>query len=352
MSHGPLALVRADAGPQIGSGHVMRCLSLAQALNEAGWRVVLLSIDLPDAQRALWTQPGRELIDLSATAQAGSAEDAAQTAEQLRVFEAQALIVDHYRLDAAWEQAANPERKTSLAIDDPPLRVHRTDWLLNQNLVETASPAVTNGPDLLEGPRYALLRPEFQQQRAQAARRVGPVRRILINLGGFDPKGYTWPVVQQCSALFGAEVTLDVVVGPGNPDQKSLEDWSAERENRLLTVQAPDMAARMLAADLAVGAGGSSAWERCCMGLPSVSLVLADNQRTPVRLGQRAGVLTDGGDLRAANGLESMIQALQSLGNDAKGRERMSLAAQALVDGQGARRVAACLDKHFRSSES
>lgn len=344
--------MRADAGPRIGSGHVMRCLSLAQALNESGWAVSLLSIDLPEGQRALWTRPGREVVDMPPGIRAGSEQDAAFTAQQIKALDAEVLIVDHYRLDAAWEQQANPQGKPSLAIDDPPLRAHRTAWLLNQNLVEAPSSTSVDGPELLEGPRYALLRSEFAQQRAMAAKRPGPLRRVLINLGGFDPKAYTWPVVQQCAALFGPEVTLDVVVGPGNPDLAALQAWSAEHENRLLTVQANDMAARMLAADLAVGAGGSSAWERCCLGLPSVTVVLADNQRASVRLGHRAGVLVDGGDLRAANGLESMATALQALRDDPAARECMAQAAMAMVDGQGAHRVAACITLRTGNSKA
>ena len=350
MSSFPRAVVRADAGPRIGSGHVMRCLSLAKALNESGWAVSLLSIDLPEAQRALWACPGRDVIDLPSSLEAGSGQDAALTAEHMLRQEAQALIVDHYGLDLDWEQAANPEQRTSLAIDDPPLRRHRTDWVLNPNLVETPSRPSSGGPEFLEGARFALLRPEFVQLRnAKPARPVGPVRRLLINLGGYDPQGYTWPVVQRCSALFAAELTLDVVIGPGNPDLEALRDWASEHENRLLTVQAADMAARMSAADLAVGAGGSSAWERCSLGLPTVTVVLAENQRTSVRLGHRAGVLVDGGDLRAANGLESVAEALRLLRDDAAARERMAQAGKALVDGQGAGRVAARLTKNSGS---
>lgn len=352
MSDTPLALVRADAGPDIGSGHVMRCLSLAQALNAVSWRVFLISKALPDGLRELWMQAGRGLIDLPSNTQVGSKQDAQLTARHLVGMDAQALIVDHYGLDADWEQAANPEGRAALAIDDPPLRAHSTDWLLNQNLVEDTSSARADGTGLLQGPRYALLRPEFAMYRGRHKRQFGPVRRVLISLGGFDPKGYTWTVVQRCEALLGASVILDVVVGPDNPDQAALQAWASEQEHRLLTVQAQDMAARMMAADLAVGAGGSSAWERCCLGLPTVCVVLADNQRVPVQLGQRAGVLCDGGDLRTANGLDCLVEASQALKNDAGARERMSHAALKLVDGQGAGRVAACLNRHHRSSET
>lgn len=352
MKARPRALVRADAGPRIGSGHVMRCLSLAQALNESGWTVYLLSAGLPEVQHALWSQPGREVIDLPPSLHAGSELDSAVTAEQLRKLNAEALIVDHYALDGAWEEAANPMRTASLAIDDPPLRDHSTDWLLNQNLVEVPTASSGTAPDVLEGPGYALLRPEFLRLRGEVRRTGKSVRRVLVNLGGFDPQGYTWPVVQLCRDLFGPEVTLDVVVGPGNPDLHHLQGWSAERSGRLLTVQAQDMAARMLAADIAVGAGGSSAWERCCMGLPSATVVLADNQQAPVRLGQRAGVLLDGGDLRDPSGLESLAKALSKLRDEPDTRQALAQAAQALVDGQGARRVADCIIKKVGSDKA
>lgn len=331
----------------------MRCLSLAQALKAAGWQISLLSAGLPAAQRQLWLAEDCPPIDLPRQIGVGSAEDAATTAGCLRELSADALIIDHYRLDAGWEAAANPDRRVSLAIDDPPLRSHVTDWVLDQNLgALPAAAQATRGASLsahLQGPSYALLRPEFSKVRAGLQRQCGRVRRLLVNLGGYDPQGYTWPVVQQTTERLGKDVYIDVVVGPGNPDQAALQAWAASANGRSVTVQANDMAARMAAADLAIGAGGSSAWERCCLGLPSLTAVLADNQRELVRMGAQAGVMREGGDLRSPAGLQQLDRALQDGLDDEPGRMAMAAAAMALVDGQGAARVAATLTAAIRN---
>lgn len=297
---------RADASLQMGSGHVMRCLTLAQALAAEGVECLFICrehqgnlLDLiaskgfmphvlpaPDTEAAeILADNGDELAHarwLGVT----QSQDAAQTSFVIQGMELDWLVVDHYGLDATWEQVLQPFYKRLMVIDDLADRRHVCDLLLDQNLgrkEQDYAGLVPGSCKMMIGPQYALLRPEFAELRNHSIeRRENPaVRQILISMGGVDPENVTGRVL---SALQGCPISKDcrvvIVMGAKAPwlqavkEQAASLPWPTE-----VLVDVQDMAKKMAESDLSIGAAGSTSWERCCLGLPSIVIVLAENQK-------------------------------------------------------------------------
>lgn len=293
---------RTDASVQIGTGHVMRCLTLADALRDAGAKCTFICrshtgnlIDLIHQRGhtsiALATRPlapADEPETLRHAAWLGSdwANDAAETVQCLGSLCADWLVVDHYALDRRWEAALRPHCKHLMVIDDLADRAHNCDLLLDQNLgrtLEDYQPHLPHTTPALIGPRYALLRPEFSALREDSlSRRNSPeLKHLLITLGGVDQDNYTEQVLnalRQCPLPTSLDIT--VVMGAHAP-------WLEQIKAAALTmpcptqvlVNVPHMARWMTVSDLCIGAAGGTAWERCSLGLPSFVIAMADNQQ-------------------------------------------------------------------------
>ena len=298
--------VRADALPGIGSGHVMRGLCLADALRARGASVRFLCRDLPAHLSELVTGHGHELAALPSRSMVPRPAESAWP-ENLRTQDLQDvgaalqdwvgcdwLVVDHYAASSAWEHGARRHARRLMALDDLG-RTHDCDLLLDANLYPdgTSPYAGRLSPTcrVLLGPAYALLRPEFLSARAVAVVRDGPAQRLLVFMGGMDADNATGQVLAalQCIGRAGRPAAIDVVIGQGHPARPEIMaaclSMGAE-----LHVQTTDMAGLCAAADLAIGAGGSATWERCAVGLPTLALCLADNQRAILHHGSRAGL--------------------------------------------------------------
>jgi len=300
---------RTDASLLMGSGHVMRCLTLADALKAQGAQCHFISRAHPGHLLELIRQRGfaftvlpAELLappaaNIQAVGDSAKEPDHAswlssdwQTdAEESRAILAKLqpdwLVVDHYALDQRWETALRPHCKKLMVIDDLADRPHQCDLLLDQNLGRQPQDYANLVPaqcKVLTGPQYALLRPEFAALRAYSLqRRQQPVlKQVLITMGGVDQPNATGQVLQ---ALKGCTLPQDcrisVVMGLQAPwlqqgrAQAQAMPWPTE-----VLVNISDMAQRMADSDLAIGAAGSTSWERCCLGLPTLLVVLADNQ--------------------------------------------------------------------------
>jgi UDP-2,4-diacetamido-2,4,6-trideoxy-beta-L-altropyranose hydrolase len=255
---------------------------------------------------------------------------------------ADTLVVDSYGIDIRHERAFRAAAHAIFVIDDLADRPHDCDMLLDQNFGrdgEDYEALVPAGAEVLAGSSWALLRPEFAASRASAlARRDAghPVRRILISLGLSDVAGASMRAVQ---AVLAAETGahLDVVLGRKTEGFSRLEDMAASRLDVTLHVDAADICRLMVEADLAVGAGGTSTWERCCVGLPGIVLVLAENQRdVAARLAALGAVVPIFDPLDAA----AMTSAVRRLASDAGARAALSRASAALTDGTGAPKIA------------
>jgi len=336
---------RADASPSIGHGHVMRCLALAEALRRLGAECAFVCRQSGDAAAAAIVAAGirLHLIDTPDNDQQADAE--ATLAVLSSGAPADWLIVDHYRLDAVWETRLAAWAKATMAIDDLADRPHACQLLLDQNWHD--DPAVRYAGrvpascETLFGPEWALLRPEFAAERARLTARDGRIEQILLCFGGADAPDATGQALAVLGTL-AAKLELDVVVGAGNPHQAALRERCAGLPAATLTVGVSDIAQRMAAADLFIGAGGTMTWERACLGLPGITIAIADNQLALSRRLAEAGESVDLG-LLSPDALEHLPAALGALLADAVQVQRMGAALSRRCDGLGADRVAARL---------
>lgn len=334
--------IRADASAAIGSGHVMRCASLADALRERGHAVDFVTRGLPAHLADDLHGRGHGLLAL-APGTVTEAEDAAES--RRRAGTPDWWVVDHYALGRTWELAVRHDGGRLLAIDDI-LRPHDSDLLLDQNLHGTPderyATLVPPRCTRLLGPRYALLRAEFAQARATVAPRDGRVKRLLVFLGGMDADNVTERVLRAVQAARLADVGVDIVVGAGHPALERIQALAGELPNARCHVQTSRMVDLLAHADLAVGAGGTATWERCALGVPTLALCIADNQRDLLDAGSRAGIVyvPDSADQSDPDALATHLRAL--VGNTAL-RRWLSRNAFDCVDGNGARRVAAAM---------
>jgi len=310
MTGSPTILLIADAGPLIGGGHVMRSLTLARALEKAGARCAFLATPEVETVLKAFAQ------DVERRAEAGDFD---------------AVVFDHYGLGREDHERIAGGRP-ALVIDDLANRRLGGDIVLDSGPARLAGDylgLIGDEAELLLGPRHALVREAFQRR---ARDRSGPVRRVLIALGLTDVGGVTVKVMDTLTpSLTGVEI--DVVVGGGAPSLGELRHRAGRAPHFHLHVDTPDMADLAAAADIAVGAAGSSSFERCVLGLPSVMLVLAENQR------EAAEALDAAGAAIAAGTVEELKPAFDRLKADDALRVRMGAAATALCDGQGAGRV-------------
>lgn len=342
MPETPLALFRCDAGPKIGGGHVMRCLVLADALAEHGWRCGFAVGGESIAAVPALGRAGHAVLALD---DGGAGEPAVMARRWPEGCDL--LVVDHYGWDAELEGACRPWARMVLAIDDLADRAHDCDCLLDQNLgrrAEDYDGLLPARARLLVGPGYALLRPQFAAARAEAlARRrrsdAGPVR-ILISMGATDPAGATGVALDGVT-VSGLDGPVDVVLGLAAPALDNVRRMTAAIGPRArLHTDVRDMAALIAAADLAIGAAGSSSWERCCLGLPTLLVVLADNQTAAAAALSSAGAAASLGSI-AEIGPQQIAHRLLQLAPDGAARRRMSERAFALCDGKGTQRVLA-----------
>lgn len=311
------------AGPSIGGGHVMRSLTLARALEAAG------------ATCAFRTSPEvGALLDAFAPDMARAKDD--------QGFDA--IVFDHYGLSAD-DHRALAKGRPALALDDLADRPLAVDLVLDSGPARKAEDYAGLAPPgalLLLGPSYAPVRPAFAALRAEAlARRAEhpPVRRILVSLGLTDVGGITARVVALLRPLIG-EAVLDVVVGGGAPSLPALRALAAEDQRLVLHVDTQDMPRLTLEADLAIGAGGSTTWERCVLALPTLALILADNQAPAAHALAKTGA-SPCLDVAAPDFEAAFAREVSDLLENADRRAALSAASAKVCDGLGAERVAA-----------
>jgi UDP-2,4-diacetamido-2,4,6-trideoxy-beta-L-altropyranose hydrolase len=343
-------LIRVDASSKIGSGHLMRCLALARGLVKHGASVRFAMRDLSPAMLDM-VMPEFPLSLLPARYESETSEATVESVvpwnDDLAAVE-QALdgdtvdwcIVDHYGLDAAWEDGARAFAQRLMVIDDLANRPHATDILLDQNLTASESAyagLVSSQCKQLLGPSYALLRDEFAayEERQPAE----PVQHVLVNFGGADPTGETLKVLDALQGLSAVEV--EVVAGKANPAWPAVRDrckekgWQAHHH-------VDDMAARMRRANIAVGAGGTMTWERAATGLPTVCVAVAANQVANAQLMAECGAQLYVGRSAEVT-VPMMAAALRKLVDDADLRVSMAQQSRLLVDGRGVDRACTAL---------
>lgn len=283
-------VIRTDASIEIGTGHVMRCITLAKQLRNEGATVTFLCRKFPGNSMAFIAQEGFQVVSLPYVGEVDNiewtrnnwkqdAEDTKSILEEL-YHEVNILIIDHYGLDTRWEKKIKSYVNKIMVIDDLADRPHDCDLLLDQNyylnMHDRYSGLVPDDCVQLLGPDYILLRDEFLNVDINQNKRTGEINNILIFFGGSDPTGETLKALIAVRNLDIPEI--NVVVGAVNPRKEQVEQLCAELSNVKYYCQVNNMANLMLKADLAIGAGGATTWERCYLKLPSLVTILAPNQ--------------------------------------------------------------------------
>jgi len=350
---------RVDASINIGVGHVVRCLVLAEELRNLGASIGFITRDhlgnlnkqikdndfflysLPFQKRAIEKKSSNKYETLLGVRQKVDAE------ETIRVFKGKIdlLIIDHYALDITWERSLRPHTKKIMVIDDLSNRMHDCDFLLDQNYVHNQkryNNLLTPNVTKLLGTKYALLRKDFLENRKICAQENGSAERVFVFFGGTDPDNVTIMAIKALSQSKLKYLLVDVVIGSGNPHRTELEKEVNKHSNIKLHVQVDNIAELMASADIAIGAGGTATWERMVIGLPSIVITIANNQVELIKDLDQDGCLKWLGNLNQVN--EQMIYcALLDIIKNPKKLIEQSCSCQKLIDGKGAGIVAQLL---------
>jgi UDP-2,4-diacetamido-2,4,6-trideoxy-beta-L-altropyranose hydrolase len=334
-------LFRVDASETIGTGHIVRCLTLASELERRGIEPWFASRSAPGHATDQAGTSGHTVTLLGSPASAEAVTIRSQMPIEVRRKPFSVLVMDHYGLGAEWLNGARQLATRRLVIDDLADRSLPCELVVNANL--GVVPADYEGlvePEtrLLLGTRYALLRPPFRAARGTGRRTAGEVTNVLITMGGSDPSDATTIAVRAVrSALPSAriEVVLGTLYG-GEPD-----GGPGIRFHRAIGGEA--MAGLMVEADLAIGAGGTTSWERCALGLPTIVVRIARNQDAIAQRLHEAGAAVDAGATEQLD-VATLSGLIRRLADDRSTREAMGDRARNLVDGRGVDRVAHHID--------
>lgn len=360
MTRKSLVAFRADSSARIGSGHLMRTLTLADELRRRNVETIFVSREHPGHLIDRLESSGHAVRRLPPPVGEPKARgeyaqwlavpwevDAQETAAALQGASPNWLVVDHYALGDEWQTAVRRCVGQVMVIDDLADRRHNAEVLLDQGFYGEATAARYDGlvPDRakkLLGPRYALVAREFSEAREKREARDGTIRRVLIFFGGSDSTNETVKVLQALSVPQLGELEVAVVLGSNHPDPESIRTRVAKRPRTELHENLETLAQAMSRADLMIGAGGTTTWERCTLGLPAISIPIAENQRGATEALAAAGV-----HATMARGIETTTDewsaAITALTRDPAAVRGMADRAARVTDGRGAQRVARIL---------
>jgi UDP-2,4-diacetamido-2,4,6-trideoxy-beta-L-altropyranose hydrolase len=346
-------LIRADASVEMGTGHVMRCLALAQAWQDAGGSAAFAMAESTPATVARLAAEGFQVCPVAESA--GTKEDANSTAELARARAAEWIVVDGYQFGAGYLEIIKSSGRRLLCLDDAGgSESYSADLVLNQNLNATEDLYLKRRPEtrLLLGTRYALLRREFVKWRGWKRDVETPGNKVLITMGGSDPGNVTLEVLEALRTAVAGNLEAVIVVGGSNPHFESIVRVAESFPGKIRVQRdAANMAELMAWADIAVSAAGSTCWEMCMLGLPAIVLDIAPNQERLSRELERegcaihiaqadfsqAGISSDNSKVVAIREkIELLMQSSQIRGG-------ISRRAAELVDGNGAGRVVAAM---------
>jgi len=353
------AFFRVDASLEMGTGHVMRCLTLAQMLRDNGIDNEFICRKLEGNLILKIRKKGFKVHELDSIHENNNKDELEhshwlKTTQQIDAQDCikiigrkdiDWLIVDHYALDACWELALKPYTKKIMVIDDLADRAHDCNILLDQNLGRTCHNYEALVPQkcrLLLGTKYALLRPEFSYYREHSLQRREKydLKNILINLGGVDLENNTAIILDHIKkSSLPNNININIVMGAHSPHIESVRNISSQLSQQVnIYIDTKNFAELMTAADLAIGASGSTTWERCCLGLPTVQIGVARNQDF---IGEALAKISA---IKLVYKLEEMIPILEDSLNWA---EEAACQASKICDGKGALRTF----NHLRSNE-
>jgi UDP-2,4-diacetamido-2,4,6-trideoxy-beta-L-altropyranose hydrolase len=336
----PALILRADAGGRMGNGHLMRSLALAQAWQSLGGRSILITRMVPQALPSGVRTGGVELVSINACHP--DPADAQFVEHLVREFNDAWVCCDGYHFDADYTHALRASARGIVIVDDiADAALYSADVIVNQNIfAERLRYSCDRETIKLLGPRYALLRREFLAWKDWHRQIVDRAKHVLVSMGGSDPDNQTYKVMRALRRPEFSTLEVKVIVGSNNTHLQVLEKEAALANGARIELlqNPPDLPALMAWADLAISAGGSTCWELCFMGVPSILITLADNQ-TGITAGlAEAQAAVHLGPFRAVNE-DLLVRAAGELVHSQVERQRLSLNARVLVDGGGATRV-------------
>lgn len=359
--------IRVDASIQVGTGHLMRCLTLADELSVQGNKCFFVCRNLsenltklirkcghklkmlPSSSGSMPIDRDKSLVEHSGWLGVPWEEDAFQTEQAILSIEPDLLVVDHYAIDARWERSFFKIVDKVMVIDDLADRAHDCTILLDQNfgrVEEDYNGLVPSDCNLLIGSCYSLLRPEFFALRAKSKeRRKKPnLNRILISFGGADRENVAGQIIDAlANSSVANNFAVDLILGACSPNRESISKKIKNLPFKVsVAMDVNDMAERMVHADLAFGGAGTTSWERCCLGVPTVLIALADNQKRTAHLLQQANAAVE---LSLNSSLTNTVCALiDRLYNNKQFLKELSDNASRIVDGKGCERVIKALE--------
>jgi UDP-2,4-diacetamido-2,4,6-trideoxy-beta-L-altropyranose hydrolase len=337
MSAGTL-LIRADASMEIGTGHVMRCLALAQAWQDAGGDAVFCQAQSTLSLTDRLNSQGMSLVHLEV--QPGTVRDSVLTAQVAHACNAQWLVVDGYQFDAEYQRYLIDRGLRMLLVDDTGCHEgYVADVVLNQNIDAGQTLYPQYDGQLLLGPQYSLLRREFLSWKDWKRNPISAVHKVLVTLGGSDPHNVTEMVINALSLLECFDLEVIVAVGASNPHMNSLLKVNSQCASNIeLRRDIPDIAELMAWADLAISAGGGTAYELIFFQIPAILITVADNQETVCQALGESKVAIDAGWFHALDS-QSVGNSIRALILDGELRRTLIENCRHLVDGKGAGRV-------------
>lgn len=322
-------LVRVDSSLIIGSGHVIRCLNLAKKLRISGFCVVFICRENLGGYEYLISKEGFELIIIARDAAAtilssddlrysswlpvSQEKDASDCQIAIKDQRFDWVIVDHYGLDYRWQNVMRSSKTKIMVIDDLADRKHSCDVLLDQNFIKNMEDRyVSLVPDAcitLLGPKYLLLDRQYEKYQYVEKIRSGPISKILVFFGSIDMARQTELVLDAIPFLGSYAITWDIVIGFNNQRKALIEEICGRSQHLRYHCQVSNMSELIFEADLAIGAGGMTGWERCKLGLPSITTIVADNQVESTQNAERVGVLYNMGHYRQVT-MNSYLDAI------------------------------------------
>jgi UDP-2,4-diacetamido-2,4,6-trideoxy-beta-L-altropyranose hydrolase len=332
-------IFRVDSSTQIGAGHLMRCLTLADEFKEQNHRITFVCRGLAGnlislikySVLALSRDDDFQSDDLYLNWLGASQEQDAKHTLEVIPENTDLLVVDSYALDVTWHKQLRPYVRKIMVIDDLADRNFDCDILLNQNLGSKKEDYKNKAPNdcqLLLGCEYALLRPEFSELKGKALekrRSTKAIKSILISVGGSDINNLTYDILQDVPD----QLIITVVLGASSPNNKIIQEY-AKGKNITVIVGSKNMAELMLDADLSIGAGGATSWERCCLGLPTLLFVTANNQ---IKIAENLE------KLKAVKIVDNLKQDLELILDNFNLWQQMSTESANICDGLGVKKV-------------
>ena len=339
-------VIRTDASIAIHTGHVMMCLNLASHLRAKGYDILFICRSLQGNMTAFIRQEGFHVEEILP-----SDDDAAETVRVIQKLPSKPhlLVVDHYGIDRSWESSLRPHTQKILVIDDLANRFHDCDLLIDANYPSKDTrrylSLTPHGCALMIGSEYALLKSDYAQCRAALMQRhYDQIHRVLVFFGGVDATNETAKTLKAIQTINDRTFAIDVVIGSSNEHREEIASLVNRMHHTTLHVQTKNMPTLMAQADFSLGAGGTTTWERLCLGLPTIAICVADNQKESLEALSQEGLIEYLGPADKVSELK-ITTAIKGFLADPHRLRTLSERNASLVDGQGLSRVMHGIEK-------